>query len=360
MKRFAFFLPQFHEINENNIWWGQGFTEWTNVKAAKPLFKGHLQPRIPMKGYYNLLDKETMLWQTDLAKDYGVDGFIYYHYYFSGKLIMEKPAENLLRWKDIDQKFFFCWANHSWVKGKGKDRKVLIEQTYGDKEDWENHIQYLLPFFKDRRYEKKNGKPLLMIYSPLIHDKVNMIRYFDEKCRQEGLEGISIVETYDGNLSKGSLRSFSETLCQQSDIVFYREPSVSTSVFYRRYPWLRVYRRILKEYNLRSLNGKAVRIKGNSLFRIMLKKEYPQLNGVQITRGLFFEWDNTPRHKYLGYVISPPAKQFFLQYMDKIRNDEYCFINAWNEWAEGMMLEPTTVDKYKYLEWIKESLTTNR
>ena len=112
MKKFAIFLPQFHEIEENNKWWGKGFTEWTNVRNAKPLYKGHEQPKQPLNGdYYNLLEKETVRKQTQLLNEYGLDGFVYYHYYFCGKKIMEKPAENLLKWKDIDQKFFFCWAN---------------------------------------------------------------------------------------------------------------------------------------------------------------------------------------------------------------------------------------------------------
>lgn len=114
MRLFAFNLPQFHSIPENDEWWGKGFTEWVNVKNAKPLYKGHVQPVHPLNGnYHNLLDKSTMEWQTELLKQYGLTGMIYYHYYFCGKLLLEKPVENLLGWKDIDQPFFFCWANHT-------------------------------------------------------------------------------------------------------------------------------------------------------------------------------------------------------------------------------------------------------
>ena len=132
MKKFAFFLPQFHEIPENDKWWGKGFTEWTNVKNARSLFKGHVQPKHPLNdNYYNLLDKSTVEWQTKLMNQYGIDGFIYYHYYFTGKLLLEKPAENLLKWKDIPQNFFFCWANHTWNRSWEGKTDILLEQKYG-------------------------------------------------------------------------------------------------------------------------------------------------------------------------------------------------------------------------------------
>ena len=145
MKKFAFYLPQFHEIEDNNRWWGKGFTEWTHVRQARPLYKGHIQPIKPFNNnYYNLLEKQTVEWQNDLMHKYKIDGLIYYHYYFCGKTLLEKPAENLLKWKEIDQPFFFCWANHTWYKAKNKTRKALIEQQYGNEKDWANHFSYLL------------------------------------------------------------------------------------------------------------------------------------------------------------------------------------------------------------------------
>jgi len=150
MKFFAFFFLQFHEIPENNKWWGDGFTEWVNVKSAKQLYKGHVQPKHPRGGhYYNLLEKDTVVKQTSLMKNYNVSGMIYYHYYFKGKLLLEKPAENLLKWKDIKQPFFFCWANHNWFRTWSGEKTLLIKQEYGTEADWEKHFQYLLPFFKD-------------------------------------------------------------------------------------------------------------------------------------------------------------------------------------------------------------------
>ena len=147
MKQFAFYLPQFHRIPENDEWWGSGFTEWRNVKNATPLFKGHMQPKVPLdNNYYNLLNKKTVVEQTALLHKYGLSGLIYYHYYFNGKTLLEKPAENLLSWTDISQPFFFCWANHTWYRSWEGSKEVLIEQTYGTESDWEKHFEYLLPF----------------------------------------------------------------------------------------------------------------------------------------------------------------------------------------------------------------------
>ena len=160
MKIIAFYLPQFHNIPENDEWWGDGFTEWTNVKKAKPLYEGHMQPRVPLGGnYYNLLDDNVKIWQADLAKKYGVYGFCYYHYWFNGKMLLEKPMEQMLANKEVDIPFCICWANEPWTKAwVGDERKLLIAQEYGQEEEWKQHFMYLLPFFKDERYITKNGK----------------------------------------------------------------------------------------------------------------------------------------------------------------------------------------------------------
>lgn len=148
MKKFAFYLPQFHTIPENDEWWGVGFTEWTKVKSDVPLYKGHIQPIHPYNdNCYNLLDKGTVVWQNNLMHEYGIDGMIYYHYYFKGRKLLEKPVENLLIWKDINQPFFFCWANHDWNRFWQGTKEILVKQEYGTKDDWEEHFQYLLPFF---------------------------------------------------------------------------------------------------------------------------------------------------------------------------------------------------------------------
>ena len=179
MKLLAYYLPQFHRVPENDNWWGEGFTEWTAAKKAKALFKGHYQPHEPWNdNYYNLLEKETMQWQAKLMHQYGIDGMCFYHYWFGeGEKILEKPAENLLKWIDIDMPFCFSWANQSWVQSwsklkgfswlsgqkeesSGNESSVIFQQKYGREEEWKVHFQYLLPFLKDKRYIQYDGKPL--------------------------------------------------------------------------------------------------------------------------------------------------------------------------------------------------------
>ena len=151
MKIFAFYLPQYHTIPENNTWWGEGFTEWTNVKKAKPLYYQHNQPRIPLNNnYYDLSNDNTLIWQSKLLKEYKIDGLCFYHYWFKNKKLLEKPAEKLLHNKKIDIPFFFSWANEPWTRSwDGLNKNILIDQDYGDRQDWINHFNYLKPFFKD-------------------------------------------------------------------------------------------------------------------------------------------------------------------------------------------------------------------
>ena len=348
-KIFAFFLPQFHEIEENNKWWGKGFTEWVNVKNAKPMFKNHKQPKVPLNGYYNLLKKETVINQTNIMHQYGIDGLIYYHYYFKGKKLLEKPAENLLKWKDIDQNFFFCWANHSWKKTWNGTMEILQEQTYGLQKEWEEHFNYLLPFFKDSRYEKVNNKPLFMFFLSDFKEKEEMILLFDKLCKENGFNGIQIIETisditYDRKVSNK----------MHEKLYFYREPSYCVSLYFEKikYKPIRFVKKIKKIICQKFSINRFVRvIKGDTLLKIGMKNICSFSN---IIHGMFFEWDNTPRHKNRGYIISPISKSMFFEYMKRIENEKYLFINAWNEWAEGMILEPTMENGYKYLEWIKE------
>ena len=361
MKRFAFYLPQFHEIEENNKWWGNGFTEWVKVKNATPLYRGHLQPKRPLNNnYYNLLDKSTVQWQTELADKYGIDGFVYYHYYFNGKKLLEKPAENLLNWKDIKQKFFFCWANHSWYRSWEGTKELLMRQEYGDYKDWKKHFQYLLQFFKDDRYEKKDNKPVLMIFDTKFPEKHNMFKYWNELSREQGFDGIFIIETSFGVSNQNQFDEYCKNISEETDAVFLREPSNSLGIYKERKVNFMVdlYTRIVKKLKGKGFIKFVDRYKGDALLECVINQKI--ISEKKIYRGLFFEWDNTPRHMERGYVIEPISKSKFMQYMDTINEDDYLFINAWNEWAEGMILEPTEENKYKYLEWILEYLNKNK
>lgn len=360
MRKFAFFLPQFHEIQENNLWWGKGFTEWQKVKSAKKLYYSHPQPQVPLnKNYYNLLDKNTVQWQTELMNKYGIDGFIYYHYYFQGKMLLEKPAENLLSWKDIDQPFFFCWANHSWYRSWEGSKELLLEQKYGDIMDWQAHFDYLLPFFKDTRYEKKDNKPLFMIFNPRFKEEPEIFQFFDQKCRENGFNGICLIESYMGPNWASRANNNVNKIVKVPDYIFLREPGFGTWLYKEKikYTPMRVIRKIKRELAKRNISMCVDKYNGNRLYKWMTKYQPEDKN---IIRGAFFEWDNTPRHSIRGYIITPPCKQKFFNYMNSRKQDDYIFFNAWNEWAEGMMLEPTERNGYKYLEWIQEWTELNR
>lgn len=351
MKKYAMYLPQFHEIPENNAWWGKGFTEWTNVKKAKPLYKGHKQPKVPYnKNYYCLDHKETLAWQAEIAQRYNIDGMVFYHYYFCGKLLLEKPAEMLLRSAEIPMQYFFCWANHSWYRSWEGSKTILMEQTYGNIEDWKKHFEYLLPFFKDARYEKKDNKPVFMIFKPFFEEKKEMFVYFNQRCIEAGFDGIFLVETCtDYKVSVLERMACEKT--EYSKVIYIREPDAALSELKKTLPFA-FFRGVSKTCRiLKTRNSAPIqRIKGDWLYEIMLKKNTDH----NVFRGAFFEWDNTARHSDRGFVIEPVSKNTFFAYMDSRENDEYLFINAWNEWCEGMILEPTEENGFQYLEWIRE------
>jgi len=358
MKKFAYYLPQFHRIPENDAWWGEGFTEWVNVRKARPLFKGHQQPVEPLNdNYYSLLDPDTLRWQAELAREYRVDGFIFYHYYFKGKKLLEKPAELLLQNAEIPMHFFFCWANHDWNRAWEGKREILLKQEYGTEDDWEAHFQYLLPFFRDKRYEKKENKPLFMIFRTAFPEKERIMSYFNKRCIEEGFDGICVIETAL-SYRRSKLRMTEEQCSSVTSYIQLREPAgamdwhLHTPLGLIHAAWI-LMERFLNNHQKRPYLEKY---NGNSLYHLMLTKTPRDHRYISC---LFFEWDNTPRHGKRGYLISPPDKNRFMRQMDEAANDEYVFLNAWNEWAEGMMLEPTKQKGYCYLEWIREWTVQN-
>lgn len=188
-------LPQFHTFPENDKWWGKGFTEWTNTKKAMPLFPKHYQPRTPLINCYDLTKKENILWQMETAKKYGVYGFCYYHYWFNGKLLMEKPLE-IMRNLDERLPYCLCWANEPWTRAwDGKTKEILMPQEYGGKKEWENHLNYLLTFFNDEKYIKIDNKPVLLLYkASSIIDCDSMIDFWNDSCVKHGFSGIYVIE----------------------------------------------------------------------------------------------------------------------------------------------------------------------
>ena len=353
-KIIAFFLPQFHEIPENNKWWGQGFTEWINTKKAKPLFKGHYQPREPLgDNYYNMLDKTTMHWQKDLAKQYGIHGFCYYHYWFNGKMLLEKPLEIILEDKSIDLPFCMCWANEPWTRAwDGGDKEVIMPQTYGKEEAWEKHFEYLVKFFMDDRYIKVENKPMFVLYrTSNITNCEDMISYWNSRCKDYGFNGIYIVEevnSFQNNVCLEKSQGYLEfepvyTLCH--DLGLNGNLRVKTTGLLKK---LRKNKAVIQKYDY------------DYVWKRIITRKREQ-NGKTPILGAFVDWDNTARKGSNGIVfenMTPEKFQFYLtKQLERCTeaSSEFLFINAWNEWAEGTYLEPDKKYGYANLEAIKNA-----
>ena len=368
MKIIAFYLPQFHTIPENDEWWGKGFTEWVNVKAAHPLFEGHNQPRIPYNNnYYNLLNNETLHWQVDLANQYGVYGFCIYHYWFDGKLLLEKPVEAFLKDKSLDTHFCLCWANEHWTNAwAAKNPKVLIEQKYGEKKEWRKHFEYFLPFFQDSRYINEDGCPLLVIYRPEIIGCLNeMLDYWNELAIEYGFNGIHFAYQHVSYTISPN--------CDESRFTYAIEYHPSCA---------RTFKEMENHAGIKKIKKHIVNIFENKLkidLREIKKGIEPMVHfnyddvwnyiinmkprNDKCIPGAFVDWDNTPRRKEKGFVCDGASPDKFEQYMTKqiihAKKDykkDMIFIFSWNEWAEGGYLEPDEYNKFGYLEAVYNAL----
>ena len=346
----AFYLPQYHEILENNLWWGDKFTEWDNVKSAKSLFKGHYQPKVPYKEvYYDLSDSSVLFGQAELARKYEVDGFCFYHYWFKGKKLLEKPMELLLEHPEINIEYCLSWANETWSRRwTGEEKSILIKQEYGYRDDWEKHIQYLMKFFKDPRYIKIDGKPVVLLYRTFEIEKYDeMIAFWNSRMQKEGMNGIYIIETLNATQREG---------CASKSSAYVEFEPMYTIYKYSGY-FRRLYRYLFSHLNLAQIGFLNI----DSYDRVwksilMRKRNYDKKTFF----GAFPDWDNSARKGKSGLILkgSTPAKfrkYFFKQYQKSIEiGNEFIFINAWNEWGEGAYLEPDEYHKFAYLRAIKE------
>lgn len=348
MKVLALTLPQYHRIPENDKWWGEGFTDWDNVKRAKPLYDGHNQPVVPHKKYYyDMSDISTIEWQAKVAKKYGVYGFCYYHYWFNGKLLLEKPCENLVKHPEIDCNYCFCWANESWARTwDGKDKEILIKQTFGGKTDWEKHIQYLIPFFQDERYIKKDRHPVLFFYSVERIEQFNeMIDYWNAQLLKNGLDTIFAIE-FVNTFSSGNNELKTDAVCEF-------EPHATAK--YNISLFCKAKRLICKKI------GMTDYLNYDDIWRRLLRKNN-KYGKKKIVKSCFTGFDNSPRKKKKALIIKGSTPKKFYRYLRELINktdrnylDDYLVVNAWNEWAEGAVLEPTEKDGYRYLKAIKRA-----
>lgn len=365
MKVIAFYLPQFHAIPENDKWWGKGFTEWVNVKKAVPLFQNHYQPRVPLNNhYYNLLDPEVMKWQVELANKFDVYGFCFYHYWFSGKKLLEKPVENFLRRKDLNTHFCLCWANESWTNTWANgSADVIMQQSYGAEAEWTAHFNYLVDFFKDDRYIKNNNKPLLVVYRPELIDCLEeMLDCWNRLAIENGFDGIEFAyQNVSYYLSKN----------RRDDLFSYAieyQPNWALSL-----QNLSPLQRIKKSFLLFVEKRLKVNLREKlQVFSELKKTDYATMwnyildskpNTKISVPCAFVDWDNTPRKGKRGLVVEnanpEEFEKFFMRLLNKTKDEfkkDMVFVFAWNEWAEGGYLEPDEKYGYGYLQAIKNAL----
>lgn len=342
-------MPAFHRVERNDKLWGKGFTEWDNVRNAKSLFKGHVQPVLPLdENYYDLLDVKSLKYQSSLAQKYSVDGFIFYHYWFgNGELELEKPVEIYRKELKDKTSYCFCWANHSWTRNwKNGNSELIVEQKYCDKKDWIAHINYFIKFFRDEKYIRVNGRPLLYIYNMSDIDCFDeMLKVWNEELAKNGIKNLYICEFISSKNRKEN--------SEKSDAVVEFEPLYTTFFDVSKF-------NLLKRYVCKKL--KIIDCQNyDSLWRKIIKRN--RVYGTKhIQKGCFTNWDNSPRKDRKNVMIvkdSSPEKFYrnlkkLVEYERTNCDNDFIVINAWNEWGEGAILEPTEKDGFAYLEAIKK------
>ncbi|NCD70744.1 glycosyltransferase WbsX family protein [Mucilaginibacter agri] len=350
----AYYLPQFHPVPENDEWWGKGFTEWRNVGKAKPLFKGHYQPRVPADlGYYDLRVPETRKAQADLAKEHGIEGFCYWHYWFgNGKRLLERPFNEVLASGEPDFPFCLAWANESW-KGFAhglKNRNMLIEQLYPGVEDYTAHFYTVLQAFKDDRYIQVDGKPLFVIYLPLAHPEVKtFMECWRKLAKENGLKGIYFVGQTNGinNSADEVLEAGVDAVITTRLIAFFNKRNIQQKLKSRLN---RLFKSVPLVYSYKTMA------------KYFLDDEDRREN---IIPSIIPGWDHTPRSGVEGLVISNTTPEFFEEHasraIDMVKEKDpqkrIVFLKSWNEWAEGNYIEPDLKWGMQYLQALKRAIT---
>jgi lipopolysaccharide biosynthesis protein len=369
----AYYLPQYHVIPENERWWGEEFTDWVNVRRARPLFEGHYQPRIPLDGnYYDLTDVDTLHWQVDLAKRFGLSGFCHYHYWFNGRRLLERPTDLFIARPELDFPFCLAWINASWSRrwnGARNTNPLLVKQSYSsERTAWMNHFEYLFNAWSNERHLTVDGKPIFLIYNPhLIPDVGELLDFWRAEAERRGLRGVYFVAMHlFAFLDDRFLMHFDAAVESQPSAAMFiprSDDSVFSSVSLSRY--LRGLPSSVAE-PLRALRYKLPRKLNVHDYDELWQRivESGPLNGKRTYPGAFVDWDNTARYGMRGRVVkgaNPNRFRYWLtQLVDSLQAEppdhRLIFINAWNEWAEGAYLEPDERFGYAYLEAVAESL----
>lgn len=372
IKIITHYFPQFHSIIENDEWWGAGFTDWDNVKNAKQNYSEHYQPRVPLnKNYYDLTELNTLTWQIDLAKEYGIDGFAFYHYWFDGKLLLERPLELFLKNKQLNLPFCLSWANETWSKRWiGRDNVILQEQKHiPSKEIWKEHFDYLKRFMNDDRYIKVDNRPILLIYQPeIINDFKEMKAYWKQLSDENAMEEIFFVATKSHEFKNEKFIEENYDMIlkfqprESHNSKGFKSKSIFNHNFFQRL-------RFLPEKYLNILT--SIRYKVSKYEKISYEKIWENIlnnaskDSKKIIQGGFVDWDNTPRYGQKSKIFEESTPEKFGNYLRKLieieqeKNSEFIFINAWNEWSESAYLEPDEKYEYRYLEELRNAKKNN-
>jgi lipopolysaccharide biosynthesis protein len=366
----AFYLPQFHPTTENDEWWGKGFTEWTNVTKARPLFPGHYQPHLPADlGFYDLRVPEARAAQAELARNAGVEGFCYWHYWFAGRRLLERPFNEVVASGQPDFPFCLAWANDSWKSHwYGAEKRMLIEQTYPGHDDHKRHFFALLPAFKDSRYIRVHGRPMFTIFRPKsLPATKDFIDQWQDLARHNGLPGMHFVahlfdheldfpwkETgYGGAVVTNELKVMRRRFWQIAQ-ARYRTAGLGEAVMATaRILWHRIWQRIFR------WPGGVHRYTDAMLFF----KSQTALN-LGCYPSVVPGWDNTPRAGPKGVALHGATPELFAEHLreildsvaDRPAEDRIVFIKSWNEWAEGNYLEPDRKFGHGYLNAVRSAL----
>lgn len=374
----AYYLPQFHPIPENDKYWGKGFTEWTNVAKAKPLFKGHYQPRIPADlGFYDLRLPEVREQQAQMAREAGIEGFCYWHYWFgNGKRLLQRPFNEVLQSGKPDFPFCLAWANHSWKtstwENGGKDR-MIVEQRYLGEEDYTMHFQEVLPAFRDKRYITIEGKPLFAIFDPYnFRDVSNFIKTWQRLAKENGLKGIYFIaicnststlqRNADGTLKRvtpnlqSSERVYNDLLNLGFDGINSFGKSRAEMLCMGKY--MRIVKKLLHQY-LPFLPTHCINYE-----KITQHFFAPEDSWQNVYPSIFPQWDRTPRagNSEGVYVNATPTsfKKHIQDALNVIKNKnvehQILFLRSWNEWGEGNYVEPDLKYGHTFLDAIKETI----
>lgn len=355
IRTIAIYLPQFHPFPENNEWWGKGFTDWTNVTKAKPLFKNHYQPHLPTDlGFYDLRLEQSRSDQAALAREYGIYGFCYYHYWFNGKRLMHEPLDAMLKTGLPNFPFMYCWANENWTRRwDGDEQKVLIKQNYSEADDIK-HIHFLCKnVFSDSRYIKVNGKPFFAVYRPkLFPDIRKTLQIWRNEAQKLGIGELYIGYMQGFNLKENPADlGFDVAIDFQPD--FYNTPSPDTgNIIDKVFDKLKIKTSVYKNHRLINYQNYV------NMMKQLPKPGYKQYSSVTPM------WDNSSRRKEGAFILKGATPELYENWLNHIlktfnpysAEENFIFINAWNEWAEGNHLEPCTKWGRRYLEATKRAL----